>query len=135
MDKRFHEESFELVLRNIHNSRRETTINMGARRDIHGTSSCLPCQNVQIPPCAVVNIDQTRVHFVPTRRDWTWERKGAKHIQVLGMEDKRQITEVGLMVHLQVVFQGTTSRTFPPMNEGRKNCLSNGFHFTCSSNQ
>jgi len=72
-----------------------------------------------IPPCLVVNTDQTRVHFAPTGRDRTWERKGAKHIQVLGMEDKRQITAVGLMLHLQVVFQGTTSRTFPPMNEGK----------------
>jgi len=46
MDKRFHEVSLELVLPNNYNSNKETTINMGSRRDIHGTSSCLPCQNV-----------------------------------------------------------------------------------------
>jgi hypothetical protein len=44
--------------------------------------------------CLVVNIDQTRVHLVPTRGDRTWETKGAKHIQILGIEDKRQITSV-----------------------------------------
>ncbi len=38
------------------------------------------------------------------------------------------------MLPLQVVFQGITSRMFPPMNEGRKNCLSSGFHLTYSSN-
>jgi hypothetical protein len=38
------------------------------------------------------------------------------------------------MLPLQVVFRGTTSQVFPPMNEGRKNCLSNGFHLTYSSN-
>jgi hypothetical protein len=43
VDKKFHEESLELVLSNSHNNSKETTINMGARRDIHGTSS----QNVQ----------------------------------------------------------------------------------------
>jgi hypothetical protein len=37
----------KLVLPNIHNSSKEITINMGDKRDIHGTSSCLPCQNVQ----------------------------------------------------------------------------------------
>jgi hypothetical protein len=50
------------------------------------------------------------------------------------VENKRQITVIGLTLPLQVVFQGTTSRTLPPMNEGRKNCLSNGFHLTYSSN-
>ncbi len=47
MDERFHEVSFELVLPNNHNCNRETTINMGGKRDIHGTLNCLPCQNVQ----------------------------------------------------------------------------------------
>jgi len=47
-----------------------------------------------IPPCLVVNTYQTKFHLVPTWGDWTWERKGAKHIQVIGIEDKRQITEV-----------------------------------------
>jgi hypothetical protein len=76
VDERFHEISFELVLLSSHNSSRETTINMGGKRDIHGTLSCLP----YILPCLVVNIDQIGIHLVPTGGDQTWERKGAKHI-------------------------------------------------------
>jgi hypothetical protein len=47
MDERFREETLELVLLNNHNNSRGTTINMGARKDIHGTLSWLPCQYVQ----------------------------------------------------------------------------------------
>ncbi len=63
-----------------------------------------------IPPCLVVNTDQIEVHLVPIRRDQTWERKGTKDIQVIGIEDKRQITILvsfstkGSMLPLQVVF-------------------------------
>jgi hypothetical protein len=46
-----------------------------------------------IAPTLVVNNDQTRVHLVLTRK-WTWENKGTKHIKVLGMEAKKQITIV-----------------------------------------
>lgn len=68
-----------------------------------------------IPPCLVINIDQIGVHLVPTGGDQTWERKGVKHIQVLRIEDKKQITTIvstladGSILPLQVVFQGTTS--------------------------
>jgi hypothetical protein len=47
-----------------------------------------------IPPCLVVNTDQIGVHLLPIGGDQTWERKGAKHIQVLGIENKRQITTI-----------------------------------------
>jgi len=42
-----------------------------------------------IPTCLVINTYQTGVHLVPTRGDTTWETKGAKHIQVLGIKDKK----------------------------------------------
>jgi hypothetical protein len=32
--------------------------------------------------------------IIPTSRERTWESKGSKHIQVLGVEDERQITIV-----------------------------------------
>jgi hypothetical protein len=63
-----------------------------------------------IPPCSIVNIDQIGVHLVPIGGDRTWERKRTKHIQVLRIEDKRQITTFvssstnGSMLPLQVVF-------------------------------
>jgi hypothetical protein len=42
-----------------------------------------------IPPCLVVNINQTRIHLVPTTIERAWESKGSKHVQVLRLEDKR----------------------------------------------
>jgi hypothetical protein len=47
-----------------------------------------------IPPCLIVNANKIGVHLVPTGGDQTWERKGAKHIQVSGIEDKRQIVTI-----------------------------------------
>jgi hypothetical protein len=45
-----------------------------------------------IPPCLLVNTNQIGVHLVPTGGDQTWERKRAKHIQVLGI--RKQITTI-----------------------------------------
>jgi len=39
------------------------------------------------------------------------------------------------MLPLQVVFRGTSNQVLPPMNEGRKNCLSSGFHLAYSFNR
>ncbi len=47
-----------------------------------------------IIPGLVVNNDQTCVHFIPITTYWTWESKGSKHIQVLGVENKRLIIMV-----------------------------------------
>lgn len=45
-------------------------------------------------PTLMVNNGQTWIHLVPTIREWTWESNDTKHIKVLGMEDKKQITLV-----------------------------------------
>ncbi len=39
-----------------------------------------------IPPCLVVNTKEIGIHFVPIDGEKTWENKGSKHIQVLGVE-------------------------------------------------
>ncbi len=44
--------------------------------------------------CLVVNTIQIEVHLVTIRRCWTWETKWNKYVQVLGIENKRQITIV-----------------------------------------
>jgi hypothetical protein len=44
-----------------------------------------------IPLCLVVNNDQTRIHLIPIARERKWESKGTKHIQVLKVEDKKQV--------------------------------------------
>jgi hypothetical protein len=45
-----------------------------------------------IPLTLVMNNDQTRVHLEPNDGERTWEPKGTKHVQVLHLEDTRQIT-------------------------------------------
>jgi hypothetical protein len=44
-----------------------------------------------ILPCLVVNSEQFGIHLVSTIGERTWESKG---IQVLGVENKRQVTMV-----------------------------------------
>ncbi len=93
-----------------------------------------------IPPHLVVNTNQTRIHFVPIIGERTWENKGSKHIQVLGVEDKRQVTLVlsfvanGNLFPRQVVFTSTTHRCLPPSNEGKIKCINIGWDFTLSEN-
>jgi hypothetical protein len=109
MDERFHEGSIELVLLSIHNNNKETTINMGARRDIHGTSS----QYVQHTSMLGCQYRSNSTLYPLEGIEFSHERKGAKHIQVLRIKYRRQITVVvsssanGSMLPLQVVFQGT----------------------------
>jgi hypothetical protein len=93
-----------------------------------------------IPPCLVVNTDQTRIHLVPTPGERTWESKGSKHIQVLRVEDKRQVTLVvsftvnGNLLLEQVVFISTTHRSLPPSNEGKQKCINSSWDLTFSEN-
>ena len=96
------------------------------------------CYNV---PCElVVNTDQTGIHLVPTGGTKTWEEKGSKHVAVIGIEDKRQVTVAvssslsGNILPFQVIFTGTTTRSLPPMNQGRKKCEEAGWHITHTSN-
>jgi len=44
-----------------------------------------------IPIILIVNSDQTNVHFIPIARERTLENKRTQHIQVLGVENKRQV--------------------------------------------
>ena len=66
------------------------------------------CYNV---PCElVVNTDQTRIHLVPTSGTETWKKKGSKHVAVIEIEDKRQVTVTvssslsSNILHFQVFF-------------------------------
>jgi len=47
-----------------------------------------------IPPTLVVNNDQIKVHLTPNRSEITWEPKGTKRVQVLGLKDNKQMTMV-----------------------------------------
>lgn len=65
-----------------------------------------------IPMCLVINTNQTKVHLVPTKGNQTWETRGAKHVQVLGIENKRQITTIisSLAKNVIVTFASCVSR-------------------------
>ena len=88
----------------------------------------------------VINTNQTWIHLVPAGGARTWVEKGSKHVQILGMEDKRQIivsvssSATRNLLSFQLVFTGTTDRSLPPRNEGRQMCEDAGWHLTYSSN-
>ncbi len=82
-----------------------------------------------IPLAPVINNNQTCVHIIPITRERSWESKGSKHIQVLGVEDERQITMVisstvnGFLLPPQIVFIGFIHCCLPPFNEGKEKCM------------
>jgi hypothetical protein len=61
----------------------------------------------------IIKSDQTSVHLIPTTRERIWESKGSRHIQVLGVENKRQIT--------MVVFLATNGFSLSPLDCVDKN--------------
>ena len=69
----------------------------------------------EIPAQLVINFDQTGLNIVPTS-DWTMETEGSKRVEVIGKDDKRQLTAVlaGTLdrdfLPSQIMYQGTTPR-------------------------
>ena len=47
----------------------------------------------EIPEDLVINWDQTGIHYVPVS-SYTMEKEGAKRVELVGIDDKRQITAV-----------------------------------------
>ena len=58
----------------------------------------------EIPQELIINWDQTGIKYVPVDT-WTMEKEGSKRVQVIGADDKRQIT---------AVFAGTVAGEFLP---------------------
>jgi hypothetical protein len=85
----------------------------------------------------VTKLDHTLCQQQENKHRKIW---GAKHIKVLGIKDKRQVTLIvssfvdGLFLPLQIVFIGTTHRTLPPNNEGKFMRSNNGWDLTFSEN-
>ena len=73
---------------------------------------------MDIPPELVINWDQTGIKIVPVS-SWTMEKKGAKRVEIAGVEDKHQITAVfaatavGDFLPIQVIYQGKTAASLP----------------------
>jgi hypothetical protein len=91
-----------------------------------------------VPDCLVVNSDQTGVHLKPFS-ERTYEVKGAKQVLNLGKEDKCQFTVLwsattdGVLLPLQVVFQGKTGHVLPK-NAAAVIAASEQWHLTNSAN-
>ena len=72
----------------------------------------------EIPDSLVINWDHTGIKYIPVS-SWTMEREGTKRVEILGIDDKRQITAVfaatkaGNFLPIQVIYKGKTKRSLP----------------------
>ena len=70
----------------------------------------------EIPAELVLNWDQTGIRLVPSST-WTMERRGEHRVEMVGVNDKRQITAVfcgnalGEFLSLQLIYYGTPNGT------------------------
>ena len=72
----------------------------------------------EIPPELVINFDQTGIHYVPVSSG-SMEMEGAKRVELVGKDDKRQITAIfeismsGDFLPIQLVYQGKINKCLP----------------------
>ena len=87
----------------------------------------------EIPDDLMINWDQTGIKYVPVS-NWTMEVKGAKRVEVAGVDDKRQImvllscTLNGKLLPVQVVYKGKTPACLSKVP------LPSGWHITFNPN-
>ena len=71
-----------------------------------------------IPDDLILNWDHTAINIVPVS-SWTMNQKGEKRVEIIGLDDKRQITAVvcgtmsGEILPFQLIYQGKTSACLP----------------------
>lgn len=71
-----------------------------------------------IPAELILNWDQTGIKLVPCS-SWTMEKQGEKRVEMVGVNDKRQITAVfcgtllGDFLPIQLIYKGKTNRCHP----------------------
>ena len=72
----------------------------------------------EIPHDLIINWDQTGINYVPVSQ-WTMAKEGSKRVEIVGVNDKRQITAVfagslaGDFLPVQLVYQGKTKKCLP----------------------
>ena len=72
----------------------------------------------EIPPQLIINWDHTGINYVPVS-SWTMEMAGTKHVEIIGKDDKRQLTAVfgcsmsGDFLPPQLIYQGKTKKSLP----------------------
>ena len=79
-----------------------------------------------IPAELTINWDQSSLNYVPTP-NWTFEEKGIKRIEIVGLDDKRAIIILlshsmnGKLLLTQVIYAGKTMhvyRKYPILKAG-----------------
>ena len=86
-----------------------------------------------IPDDMIVNWDQTAIKYIPLS-NWTMAKEGSKRVEVVGIDDKRQITATfaaslsGNFLPVQMVYEGKTSKCHPPVK------FPQGWHVTHTPN-
>lgn len=87
----------------------------------------------EIRPELILNWDQTGIHIVPST-SWTMDQRGSKRVELIGVDDKRQITAVfcgtltGDFLPVQLIYKGKTPRCHPKFK------FPPGWHITHSPN-
>ena len=72
----------------------------------------------EIPPQLIINWDHTGINYVPVS-SWTMEAPGTKRVEIIGKDDKRQLTAVlgcsmsGDFLPPQLIYQGKTKKCLP----------------------
>ena len=75
----------------------------------------------EIPSDLIINWDQTGIKYIPVS-NWTMADEGSKRVEVVGADDKRQITAVfgitlsGNFLHPQLIYKGTTTKCLPSVH-------------------
>ena len=73
----------------------------------------------KIPPKLVINWDQAGVKLLLSQ-SWTMEEQGSTRVEIIGINDKRQITPTlagsmsGELLPFQLLYQGKTTCCHPP---------------------
>ena len=72
----------------------------------------------EVPFELIINWDQTGIHYVPVS-SWTMEKEGSKRVEIIAIDDKRQITAVFAgsltcdFLPPQLVYKGKTPKYLP----------------------
>ena len=75
----------------------------------------------EIPCELVINWYQTGIHYIPVS-SWTMAKEGSKRVEIIGIDDKRQITAVfggtlaGDFVLPQLIYKGKTTKCLPSVD-------------------
>jgi hypothetical protein len=77
-----------------------------------------------------VNTNQTDIHLVPTNGTRTWEEKGSRHVNIHGVT----VATKDKVLLFQVIFQGLTTLSLPPLNDRKSACLDSRWNLIFSHN-